>query len=42
MDLVRAFCEKAVYLTNGELKAFGPSGEVTDRYAKDVMVSQGT
>lgn len=41
MDLVRAFCEKALYLTNGEVRAFGPSEEVTNRYTQDVIVSSG-
>jgi lipopolysaccharide transport system ATP-binding protein len=39
MDLVRALCEKALYLTNGETRAFGPSEEVTNRYVQDVIVS---
>lgn len=39
MDLIRAFCEKALYLTNGEMRAFGPSEEVTKRYTQDVIVS---
>ena len=42
MDLVRAFCEKTLYLANGEVRAFGPSEEVTNRYTQDVIVSQGT
>jgi lipopolysaccharide transport system ATP-binding protein len=42
MELVRAFCEKTLYLTNGEVKAFGPSEEVTNQYTQDVIVSQGT
>lgn len=41
MDLVRAFCEKALYLTNGEMRAFGPSEEVTNRYTQDMIVSSG-
>jgi lipopolysaccharide transport system ATP-binding protein len=36
MGLVKAFCEKTLYLLNGETRAFGPSGEVADRYVKDV------
>lgn len=35
MDLVTSFCEKALYLQNGEMKAFGPSGEVTNLYVRD-------
>jgi lipopolysaccharide transport system ATP-binding protein len=42
MDLVRAFCEKTLYLANGEVKAFGPSEEVTNQYTQDVIISQGT
>ena len=41
MDLVRAFCEKTLYLTNGEMRAFGSSEEVTNQYTKDVLVSSG-
>jgi lipopolysaccharide transport system ATP-binding protein len=42
MDLIRAFCEKALYLTNGEMRAFGPSEEITNQYTRDVLVSSGT
>ena len=42
MELVRAFCEKTLYLTNGEVKAFGSSEEVTNQYTRDVLVSSGT
>jgi len=41
MDLVRAFCEKTLYLANGEVKAFGLSEEVTNQYTRDVLVSPG-
>ena len=41
MELVRAFCEKTLYLTNGEVKAFGSSEEVTNQYTSDVLVSPG-
>jgi lipopolysaccharide transport system ATP-binding protein len=36
MGLVKAFCEKTLYLLNGETRTFGPSDEVADRYIKDV------
>ena len=39
MELVRAFCEKTLYLANGEVKAFGSSEEVTNQYTRDVLVS---
>ena len=42
MELVRDFCEKALYLTNGEVKAFGSSEEVTNQYTRDVLVSPET
>ena len=42
MELVRAFCEKTLYLTNGEVKAFGSSEEVTNQYTRDVLVSSGS
>jgi ABC-2 type transport system ATP-binding protein len=42
MQLVRDFCEKTLYLANGEMKAFGPSEEVTNQYTQDVIISQGT
>lgn len=41
MDLVKSFCEKTLYLLNGESRAFGPSGEVTDRYVADMSASMG-
>ena len=36
MDLVKSFCEKTVYLVNGEIRAFGPSEVVANRYLEDV------
>jgi len=36
MDLVKSFCEKTLYLVNGEPRAFGPSAEVTRRYIDDM------
>jgi lipopolysaccharide transport system ATP-binding protein len=36
IDLIKAFCEKALYLQNGELKSFGPSEDVVSRYLEDV------
>jgi lipopolysaccharide transport system ATP-binding protein len=42
MSLIKGFCEKALYLTNGEMMAFGPSEEVTNRYTRDVLASSGT
>jgi len=41
MDLVRTFCEKTLYLMNGEVRAFGSSEEVTNQYTRDVLVSSG-
>jgi lipopolysaccharide transport system ATP-binding protein len=42
MNLIESYCEKALYLTNGEMMAFGPSEEVTSRYTQDVLASSGT
>jgi len=39
MDLVRGYCEKALYLLNGETKSFGPSEESIHRYLEDIDVS---
>ena len=41
MDLIKNFCEKALYLANGEPRAFGPSEEVTSRYVSDMTSSAG-
>ena len=41
MDLIKNFCEKALYLANGEPRAFGPSEEVTNRYVSDMTSSAG-
>ena len=40
MDLIKSFCEKTLYLLNGEPKAFGPSEEVTSRYVNDMSPSK--
>jgi lipopolysaccharide transport system ATP-binding protein len=37
MNLVKDFCEKALYLLNGETKAIGTSEEVTQRYVEDMQ-----
>jgi len=39
MNLIRSFCEKTLYLLNGEKKAFGPSEQATDTYLEDVISS---
>lgn len=39
MDLIKDFCEKTLYLLNGETRAIGPSEEVTNRYLQDMKVS---
>lgn len=36
MDLINLFCEKALYLVNGEVRTLGKSDEVTSRYLQDV------
>ena len=41
MDLVKSFCEKTLYLQNGEMRAFGPSEETTNRYIADMSASAG-
>jgi ABC-type polysaccharide/polyol phosphate transport system ATPase subunit len=40
MNLVRDFCEKALYLLNGEIKAIGTSEEVIQRYVEDMQALQ--
>ncbi len=40
LDLVNSFCEKTLYLLNGETRAFGPSVDVTGRYTEDVKASE--
>jgi len=42
MDLIKGFCEKSLYLLNGEARAFGASEEVTNRYLDDVRSSAVT
>jgi ABC-type polysaccharide/polyol phosphate transport system ATPase subunit len=41
MDLIKSFCEKTLYLQNGEMRAFGPSEETTNRYIADMSASAG-
>jgi teichoic acid transport system ATP-binding protein len=41
MDLVKSFCEKTLYLLNGETRAFGPSEEGTRQYLEDMKGSAG-
>jgi lipopolysaccharide transport system ATP-binding protein len=36
MSLINSFCEKSLYLLNGETRAFGPSGQTTSRYIEDM------
>ena len=36
MDLIKSFCEKTLYLLNGEPRAFGGSEEITSRYVADM------
>jgi ABC-type polysaccharide/polyol phosphate transport system ATPase subunit len=42
MDLIRSYCEKTLYLLNGEPRALGPSEEVTNRYVQEMSASMGT
>jgi len=39
MELVKAFCEKTLYLLDGETRAFGPSEEATRQYIEDMKTS---
>jgi lipopolysaccharide transport system ATP-binding protein len=41
MDLIKSFCEKALYVLNGEPRAFGLSEEVISRYLSDMTPSTG-
>lgn len=36
MDLINGFCEKTLYLMNGEVRALGASREVTSQYVMDM------
>jgi lipopolysaccharide transport system ATP-binding protein len=36
MDLMKTFCEKTLYLLNGEMRAYGSSEEATKRYLDDL------
>jgi lipopolysaccharide transport system ATP-binding protein len=36
MGLISEFCEKTVYLADGEVKGFGPSESVTEQYLQDM------
>ena len=40
MDLVKSFCEKTLYILNGETRAFGPSEQTTNRYLDDMKTSK--
>ncbi len=42
MKLINRFCEKTLYLANGEVRTLGNSDEVTSRYLQDVKSSDGT
>lgn len=33
---VRALCDRVIYLEHGQVKAIGPTGEVTDHYLRDI------
>jgi len=39
MDLIRGFCEKTLYLLNGEARCFGATEEATNRYVEDMKGS---
>ena len=39
MQLVKDFCEKTLYLVNGEMRAIGSSQETTDRYVEDMKAT---
>jgi lipopolysaccharide transport system ATP-binding protein len=41
MDLVKSFCEKTLYLLNGETRSFGPSEKGTRQYLEDIKGSAG-
>jgi lipopolysaccharide transport system ATP-binding protein len=41
MDLIKSYCEKTLYLLNGQPRALGPSEEVTNRYVGDMAASTG-
>jgi len=40
MKLITDFCDKALYLSKGETRGFGPSAEVTNQYVKDSELQQ--
>jgi len=39
MDLISHFCEKTLYLLNGETRLFGASVEATSRYLEDIKAT---
>jgi len=39
MDLIRGFCERTLYLLNGETRAFGSSEEAINQYVQDAKTS---
>ena len=41
MGLIKDYCEKALYLLNGEPRAIGPSEEVNNRYVADMTATMG-
>jgi lipopolysaccharide transport system ATP-binding protein len=36
MEVINSFCERSLYILNGEARAFGPSEETTNRYVQDM------
>jgi len=42
MELIRGFCEKSLYLLNGETRAFGASQESINRYLEDMKTLTAT
>ena len=39
MDLIRVFCERTLYLLNGETRAFGSTEEAINQYVQDAKLS---
>jgi len=36
MELIKSFCERSLYLLNGDARTFGPSGETVGQYVRDM------
>ena len=42
MDLIRSYCEKTLYLANGEIRFFGASADAANKYVDDMKTPMAT